>query len=109
MLAVVEQLVRDLRPFAPEIVVDVKTAVYRIYRDTRFSENKTPYKTHVAASFPSRGLPKHEGAGLYFHVSADHEWVGGGMYAPQQPQLQAPRERIAPTVNRPPASGAHPS
>src|SRR5438045_5950037 len=95
MLAVVEQLVRDLRPFAPEIVVDVKTAIYRIYRDTRFSENKTPYKTHIAAVFPPRGLPKHEGAGVYFHVSPDDVWVGGGMYAPQTPQLHAVREHIA--------------
>ena len=69
MLAIIERLEVDLRDIAPEIVVSPKTAMYRIYRDTRFSENKTPYKTHVAASFPSRGLPKHEGAGLYFHVA----------------------------------------
>ena len=69
--------------------------MYRIYRDTRFSENKTPYKTHVAAVFPPRGLPKHEGAGVYFHVSPDEVWMGGGMYAPQTPQLQAVREHIA--------------
>jgi uncharacterized protein (TIGR02453 family) len=95
MLAVIEQLAVDLRPIAPEIVVDVKTAMYRIYRDTRFSENKTPYKTHVAANFPWRGLPKHEGAGLYFHVSPDEIWIGGGMYAPQTAQLHAVREHIA--------------
>lgn len=95
MVAVVERLAVDLRPLAPEIVVDVKTAIYRIYRDTRFSENKTPYKTHVAANFPWLGLPKHEGAGLYFHVSPDEIWIGGGMYAPQTSQLQAVREHIA--------------
>ena len=50
-------------PFAPELVASPKTSMYRIYRDTRFSENKAPYKTHVAAVFPTRGLPKHEGAG----------------------------------------------
>jgi uncharacterized protein (TIGR02453 family) len=95
MLAVVERLAEDLRPIAPEIVVDVKTAVYRIYRDTRFSDNKTPYKTHIAANFPWRGLPKHEGAGLYFHVSPEEIWIGGGMYAPQTSQLHAVREHIA--------------
>ena len=72
-----------------------KTSMYRIYRDIRFSENKAPYKTHVAANFPTRGLPKHEGAGLYFHVAADEVWVGGGMYAPPAPQLHAVREHIA--------------
>jgi uncharacterized protein (TIGR02453 family) len=100
MMAIIERLAVDLRDIAPDIVVDPKTAMYRIYRDTRFSENKTPYKTHVAASFPSRGLPKHEGAGLYFHVAPDGVWVGGGMYAPQTAQLQAVREHIAANVKR---------
>jgi uncharacterized protein (TIGR02453 family) len=100
MLAIVERLADDLRSIAPEIVVDPKTAMYRIYRDTRFSENKTPYKTHVAAVFPWRGLAKHEGAGLYFHVSPDEVWMGGGMYSPQTAQLQAVREHIAGNVRR---------
>ena len=100
MLAIVERLADDLRSIAPEIVVDPKTAMYRIYRDTRFSENKTPYKTHVAAVFPWRGLAKHEGAGLYFHVSPDDVWMGGGMYSPQTAQLQAVREHIAGNVRR---------
>ena len=100
MLAIVERLADDLRTIAPEIVVDPKTAMYRIYRDTRFSENKTPYKTHVAAVFPWRGLAKHEGAGLYFHVSPDEVWMGGGMYSPQTAQLQAVREHIAGNIRR---------
>ena len=100
MLELVERLAGDLREFAPEIVCDPKTAMYRIYRDVRFSANKAPYKTHVAAVFPARGLPKHEGAGLYFHVSPDEVWVGGGMYAPQTPQLHAVREHIAANFRR---------
>jgi uncharacterized protein (TIGR02453 family) len=95
MIAVIEQLALDFRAFAPELVASPKASLYRIYRDTRFSENKTPYKTHVAAVFPWRGLPKHEGAGLYFHVAPDEVWIGGGMYAPQTPQLYAVREHIA--------------
>ena len=42
----------DLRDIAPDIVVDPKHALYRIHRDTRFSENKAPLKTHIAAIFP---------------------------------------------------------
>lgn len=100
MIAIIEQLAIDLRDFAPELVASPKISMYRIYRDTRFSENKTPYKTHVAAVFPCRGLPKHEGAGLYFHISPDEVWVGGGMYAPQTAQLQAVREHIAANVSQ---------
>jgi uncharacterized protein (TIGR02453 family) len=74
--------------------------MYRIYRDTRFSENKAPYKTHVAAVFPTRGLAKHEGAGLYFHVSTEEVWVGGGMYMPQPQQLHAVREHMASNVKQ---------
>jgi len=95
MTAIVERLAVDLRTFAPELVASPKVSMYRIYRDTRFSDNKTPYKTHVAAVFPTRGLLKHEGAGVYFHVSPDEVWIGGGMYAPQAPQLLAVREHIA--------------
>lgn len=95
MIAIVERLAHDFRTLAPELIATPKLSMYRIYRDTRFSENKAPYKTHVAAVFPPRGLPKHEGAGVYFQVSPDEVWIGGGMYSPQTPQLRAVREHIA--------------
>ena len=95
MTAMVERLADDFRAFAPELVATPKVSMYRIYRDTRFSDNKLPYATHVAAVFPTRGLLKHEGAGAYFHVSSDEVWIGGGMYSPQPPQLFAVREHIA--------------
>jgi len=100
MTDIIARLADDLRGFGPEYVANPKTSMYRIYRDIRFSENKAPYKTHVAANFPTRGLPKHEGAGLYFHVSPDDVWIGGGMYAPQPPQLHAVREHIAANARR---------
>jgi len=95
MTAIVERLAVDLRGFAPELVASPKVSMYRIHRDTRFSDNKTPYKTHVAAVFPTRGLLKHEGAGAYFQTSPDGVWIGGGMYMPQPAQLVAVREHIA--------------
>jgi len=100
MTTVVERLADDFRSFAPELVASPKISMYRIYRDTRFSENKAPYKTHVAAVFPTRGLAKHEGAGLYFHISPDEVWIGGGMYMPQPQQLQAVREHVASNVKQ---------
>jgi uncharacterized protein (TIGR02453 family) len=100
MIDVIERLAADFRTFAPELVASPSTSMYRIYRDTRFSDDKAPYKTHIAAVFPCRGLPRHEGAGLYFHVSPDEVWIGGGMYAPQTPQIQAVREHIAANLRR---------
>jgi len=100
MVQLVECLNNAFAELAPHYVTIPQKAVFRIYRDTRFSPNKAPYKTHVAANFPTRKLPKHEGAGLYFHVSPEAVWVGGGMYAPQTSQLQLVREHIATNVRR---------
>src|SRR5437660_166965 len=93
MTALLERLAVDMRPIAPGLLVGPKS-MYRIYRDVRFSENKQPYKTNVAASFRPRDLPKGEGAGMYFHIALDGVWVGGGMYAPETRHLHAVRERI---------------
>ena len=54
MVDVITALASDFRRFAPELVASPQKSMYRIYRDTRFSENKTPLKTHVAAHFPRR-------------------------------------------------------
>jgi uncharacterized protein (TIGR02453 family) len=100
MHRIIERLAVDLRDFAPDVMASPKYSMYRIYRDVRFSANKAPYKTHVAAVFPTRGLPKHEGAGLYFHVSPTELWIGGGMYAPQAAALAAVRAHIAANPSR---------
>jgi uncharacterized protein (TIGR02453 family) len=97
MIAVIEQLARDFQRVAPQIVASPKASLYRIYRDTRFSADKSPFKTNAAAVFPWRGLHRHEGAGLYFEVAPGWVWAGGGMYAPMPPQLLQVREHIADT------------
>ena len=97
MIALVEALARDFRSFAPELVAAPKISLYRIYRDTRFSDNKKPLKTHAAAGFPWRGLVRHESAGLYLEVGHNWCWVGGGMWRPQPIQLLRVREHVAET------------
>lgn len=100
MTAVIDRLADDFQAFAPDLVASPKTSLYRIYRDTRFSENKAPLKTHIAAVFPCRGLPKHQGAGLYLEVTPSWVWIGGGLYAPDASQLHAVREHIAAHARR---------
>lgn len=100
MTAIIEQLALDLPRFAPDLVANPKVSMYRVYRDTRFSPDKTPLKTHVAAVFPHRELTKHGGAGLYFHVDPNHVLVGGGIYAPEPRQLYRIREHVAANVGR---------
>jgi uncharacterized protein (TIGR02453 family) len=100
MIRAVERLAGDLARFAPELAASPRVSLYRIHRDTRFSPDKSPFKTQIAAVFPCRGLPKHEGAGLYFEIGPGGVWMGGGMYAPQTPQLHAVREHIAARFRR---------
>ena len=93
-------LAAEFSRFAPEIQASPRTSLYRIYRDTRFSKNKSPYKTHVAAVFQPRGLPRHEGAGFYFHISTDEVLIGGGLYMPLPEDLRTIRETIAADPSR---------
>jgi len=69
MLEIVERLADDFRVFAPEMLADPKVCLLRPFRDTRFSEDKTPLKTHVGATFPNRALGRMNGAGFYFEVA----------------------------------------
>jgi uncharacterized protein (TIGR02453 family) len=95
MEAFIVSMAEEFRSLAPELLATPKASSYRIYRDTRFSPDKTPYKTQVAAVFPPRGLGKHEGACLYVHIAPDEVFVGGGLYMPTRPDLQAVREHLA--------------
>jgi uncharacterized protein (TIGR02453 family) len=95
MLAFVESINAELLKFAPEHITEPKKAVYRIYRDTRFSKDKTPYKTHLGAIFPRRGLHRDAGAGFYFHVSPKEVGIAIGVYSPDREQLLKIRHFIA--------------
>jgi len=78
-------LVADARP--------VGGSLFRIYRDTRFSKDKTPYKTHAGAHFQLGGKGVH-GPGYYLHLEPGQCFVAGGMWMPETKQLQMIRERI---------------
>jgi uncharacterized protein (TIGR02453 family) len=97
MVALIERLGTDFRRFAPELEASPKKSLYRVYRDTRFSPDKTPLKTQVSASFRWRGLPRHGGAGLYVEVHPQWVWMGGGFYAPEPPHLVRIRQHISDT------------
>ena len=99
MLAIIERLAEDFPRVAPDLVASPRS-MYRIYRDTRFSSDKTPYKTHVAAAFTHRTLPKNESAALYFHFAPGQLWIGGGLYAPGTPLLHRIRQHIAADPDR---------
>jgi uncharacterized protein (TIGR02453 family) len=95
MVELVTLVNEDLRRFAAEhVLAQPARAIYRIYRDTRFSKDKTPYKTHVGATFARRGVPKHGGAGFYFGVSHKQVEIAGGIYMPGPAEIAAVRRAI---------------
>ena len=84
-----------LRSFAADYVqADPAKSLYRIYRDTRFSKDKTPYKTHIAAHFQHGKIEKNRGAGFYFAVSHEGVEIGAGLYMPDKEQLTAFRSAL---------------
>jgi uncharacterized protein (TIGR02453 family) len=97
MIELLDRLTIDFKSFAPEFIAEPKVSLYRIYRDTRFSADKTPLKTHAAAHFPMRGLRRGEGGGLYLEIAPGWVWMGGGLYMPEPKQLQVLRSHIATT------------
>jgi uncharacterized protein (TIGR02453 family) len=88
---------------------DPKRSIFRIYRDTRFSKDKSPYKTHLGASFPwverSAGGDlvadaSAHGNGGYFNFQPGEMYVGGGMWMPDRSRLEAFRRAIVDDPDR---------
>jgi uncharacterized protein (TIGR02453 family) len=93
--ALLETLADDLRNAAPELACSPRESTFRQYRDTRFSEDKSPLKTYVAFVLRPRGFPKGSAAGLYAQFDWTETWIGGGLYHPEPAIRTAVREHIA--------------
>jgi uncharacterized protein (TIGR02453 family) len=91
MLALVEEINAAMVEFAPEHVRPPHKVAMRIYRDIRFSPNKQPYKTHLAAWWARRGMEKTSGGGFYLQISPQQVMVAAGVYMPEREQLLALR------------------
>jgi len=91
MLAIIRRITDAMTEFAPNHVRPAEKSLFRIYRDTRFSHDKRPYKTHVAAWWSHMGMEKTSGAGYYFQVSPKGVVIAAGSYMPEKEQLAAIR------------------
>jgi len=90
-----EYLIGEMAKFDESLIgTDPESCLFRIQRDTRFSKNKTPYKTNFGAFIKQDGR-KTPGAGYYVHIGADDSFLGGGIYRPEARELKAIREGIA--------------
>jgi uncharacterized protein (TIGR02453 family) len=90
-----------LEPLSPSLRADPRTvggSMFRIYRDVRFSKDKSPYKTHVGIQFRHAAGKDAHAPGLYLHIEPDACFLGLGTWRPASPAVRAIREAI---VERP--------
>lgn len=99
-VAFVERIAEDFRRVAPDILATPKASLFRIYRDTRFASDKSPFKTQVGMVFPHKDLHRNSCACLYVEIGPDGTLVAGGLYAPEPPQLLVVRQHVAVHLNR---------
>ena len=102
MRALIEEVDVRLARFAPEITGHPKRSMFRIYRDVRFSKDKSPYKTNAGCWFWHRDADPRVGdsaegggAGFYFHLQPGSSFTGAGIWMPPRPLLDKLRDAIA--------------
>ena len=87
-----------LAEFAPRftaVPTRVGGSLMRVYRDTRFSKNKLPYKTNIGIQFRHEQAKDVHSPGYYVHIDPDEVFLGAGMWRPDADALRGIRERIA--------------
>lgn len=90
----VQELIRRISLFDPEVAgLEAKDCLFRIYRDTRFSPDKTPYKTYMSA-FIAQGGRKSPRGGYYLHLEPDNSLLSGGVWCPEPKLLKKLRQDI---------------
>jgi len=89
------RLIKLLHKIDPDIdeSLDPKKCAMRIYRDIRFSPNKTPYKNNFGISIPTRGI-KNGGVEYYMHITPGASFIAGGYWMPEAEHLKAIRQEI---------------
>lgn len=94
VISFVEKLIEEMADFDEEMgKLEAKKSVFRIYRDTRFSKDKTPYKTNFGAGL---GMGKgNKISGYYLHIEPGKSFLAGGVYKPEPSVLKTIRQEIS--------------
>jgi uncharacterized protein (TIGR02453 family) len=91
---VAEEILAGISQFDPSLAgIEAKDAIFRIYKDIRFSKDKTPYKTHFGC-WMTRGGRKSSFAGYYFHLEPDNSFMAAGIHSPPRELLNLIRQEI---------------
>jgi len=93
---VVNQIISEVAKFDSSVErLEAKNCIFRIYKDTRFSKDKTPYKTNLGASLVEKGPKTLNHAGYYIHFEHGKSFLAGGVYMTEPKNLKAIREAIS--------------
>ena len=93
----IENMAPRVAKISPHVVVDPRPnggSRFRIYRDTRFSKDKSPYKTQVGCQFRHAAGKDAHAPGFYVHLAPDEVFFGGGIWGPKGDALRSVRQRI---------------
>ena len=94
VISFLEDLLKEMSEFDEELAkIDAKKSLFRIYRDTRFSKDKIPYKTNFGASL-GMGKGSQKG-GYYLHLEPGKSFIAGGIYMPESSVLKELRKEIS--------------
>ena len=93
---VVNEIIAEVAEFDESVErLKDKNCIFRIYKDTRFSKDKTPYKTNIGASLVEKGPKTLNHAGYYIHLENEKSFLAGGVYMTEPKNLKAIREAIS--------------
>jgi len=93
---VVNEIITGVAEFDSSVErLEAKKCIFRIYKDTRFSKDKTPYKTNIGASLVEKGPKTLNHAGYYIHIEPGKSFLAGGVYMTEPKNLKAIREAIS--------------
>lgn len=94
-----QRMIDTMTEWEPAVAtVSAASATYRIYRDTRFSPDKTPYKTHIGASINPPGCTPHCGYYIEFNPEAGESGLYGGIWCPDSETLKKLRHAIVDNI-----------
>src|SRR5688500_10433856 len=91
----VEEMIKRIQKYEPEVQIKASDAIMRINKDIRFSKDKTPYNTYVAANISAYGKKDKSYPGFYFQLSPTGIHIYGGVYMVENDVLQQIRSYIA--------------
>lgn len=97
MVGFIESLSPELANISDCFIADARPhggSMFRIYRDTRFAKDKTPYKEHIACQFRHMAGKDAHAPGYYLHIASNEVLIGGGIWLPPTPVLNKIRNTI---------------